>query len=355
MPTFCMFENRESCAAGLQLLLASLARTAPGSRVVVGGVASDGPTLQMAERLGLEAHHVPRVSGKGWDVKPELLLAGLERVEAAGDGDARVTWIDADIIVTRDVRPMLAALPDDAVLIAAEHRWGQHRGGDHRARAWGLTPGRALPDTANSCFVSVNRRHRPLLDAWQELLNDPHYREAQARHWRQRPIHTVGDQELLSALLGSDRFADPPLRWLRPGRDIIQAFGPASFGVWDRLRVAAGHRPLAVHAMGPHKPWDPSPAASLRQRYLMWHNLTMLYTAAAAGLLDDLPDESRRGPLARPPRLGYAGQALAGLPVAAVDGVVRALKKSLGIDRYLIDVDPRDTTDREPFHWVDPS
>ncbi|MFP3786552.1 hypothetical protein, partial [Burkholderia sp. SIMBA_024] len=91
--------------------------------------------------------------------------------------------------------------------------------------------------------------HRPLLEAWQGLLNDPRYRDAQTLHWRERPIHLVGDQELLSALLSCDRFADVPIRWLRCGRDIVQAFGPASFSAAERLKVAGGQRPLAVHSM----------------------------------------------------------------------------------------------------------
>ena len=86
------------------------------------------------------------------------------------------------------------------------------------------------------------------------MLSHPAYLKAQAQPWYERPLHMIGDQEVLTGLLGSVDFQETSIRLLRRGTDIAQCFGPAGFTPVERLRSMIGHRPAFVHAMGP-KPW----------------------------------------------------------------------------------------------------
>ena len=46
----------------------------------------------------------------------------------------------------------------------------------------------------------------------------------------------TGDQDVLTALLGSERYAGIPMNVLERGRDIVMNFGPAGYTVMERLR-----------------------------------------------------------------------------------------------------------------------
>ena len=85
-------------------------------------------------------------------------------------------------------------------------------------------------------------------------MNDDRYRDNQTRHQRDRDLGCVGDQDVLSALVGSAQFADVPVKLLQSGRDVVQNLGEFGWHPRDRLRSMLSGSPPLVHALGP-KPW----------------------------------------------------------------------------------------------------
>ena len=72
--------------------------------------------------------------------------------------------------------------------------------------------------------------------------------------WRDRPVHMISDQDVLTALLASDRFSSVPLRILRRGRDILQFMGLSGFTIFERVRYLIKGAPTFVHSLA-LKPW----------------------------------------------------------------------------------------------------
>jgi hypothetical protein len=232
----------------------------------------------------------------------------------------------------------------------------QNQGSAQRTENWGLPMGRVLPTTVNSGIVRATTAHRPLLAAWDRLLAHPLYLQAQAQAWYTRPPHMLGDQDVLTALLGSAHFSDVPLQLLRRGRDIAQCFGPAGFTVGERLASLAHGAPALIHAMGP-KPWAPAKgtggglAARIGTTYRRMDAELSPYARAAAELQDRLGAPARwtspSTPLARA-MAALAGRhiALQGLPLAAIDQIARRLKRMMKSsvisyhDAYRLVVDP---------------
>jgi hypothetical protein len=100
----------------------------------------------------------------------------------------------------------------------------------------------------------VDRTHIELLEVWKQLLESPAYLEAQASPWKSRPWHMKGDQDALTALLGSRRFADIRFKLLRNGRDIAHCFEADGYSFRARLAHAFRPLPQLLHAQGV-KPW----------------------------------------------------------------------------------------------------
>ena len=339
-----VFEDRSDAFPGVQLALAGLRRHLPGVPVEL-----IRPGVTGAERRWLDAR--PGVSlvdrsfdARGWDAKPAVLLAALEHAED-------VVWWDSDLLATADLAPVLPAAPPDGLVATEETFWGQEQGTGHRSRAWGLTTSRVLPTTVNTALLRVGPRHRPLLRAWQDLLASPTYRAAQARPAEQRPLHLLGDQEVLTALLESRRFAGERLHLLRRGATVAQCFGPAGFTVAERVRALAhGSGPSIVHAMGV-KPWTVLPwppggglprsreTAPWRRFYARLHAELSPYTVAAAQYRDELSDPAwvdSHSPWAARARLGRRRNPVVAdeLLLAAADSAVRRARRSLGIGRF---------------------
>ena len=139
--------------------------------------------------------------GHRWNVKPYVLL------EALAESDAEVWWLDSDIIVTRDFRPLSRGASAKTLLLTEEPRFtpadGAGEDGGLRAREWGLHPARLLPRVINTSVIRATRSHVPLLRRWSELLEHPEYLNA-PHEWAQRPAHLQSDQDVLTALLSSD-------------------------------------------------------------------------------------------------------------------------------------------------------
>lgn len=318
-------EDRPTHLVGAKLALLSLREHSPTLPIAMH--ASDPAFAGWCERhVGVQVEPVPVRDLTGWDVKPGVLLHHLEA------GEPELAWFDSDLICTRDLIPVLAGVPADHVVGTEEMPLGQHRGGSHRAVAWGLEPGRELPTTVNTAFLRVSRSHMDLLTVWRELLNRREYREAQQRPWNERPMHLVGDQEVLTALLGSKVFAGVPLHLLRQGVEIAQCSGPAGYAPGSRIRRAlAGEVPPLIHAMG-RKPWEAEGRSGPRGLYERRHAAQSPYTRASrryTGALDE-PAEWLGGPGGG----GAASVNLAELPLAMVDHVVRRSRAALGIARF---------------------
>jgi hypothetical protein len=318
------YENRIVNEPGVRLLVRSLFANVPKARLRLHFNSPDGRFAEWASQYpGLDLRPAALPAELGWNVKPVLLL------EALADGEAEVTWLDADIIVTRDFLTPFRAIAPDRLIVAEEALWGNRddRGG-LRSRGWGFPTGRELPFTINSCVVRVAPVHRSLLLDWNDLLESETYRSAQTLPWRDRPIHMLSDQDVLTALLASSRFGDIPLHILRRGEGILQAFGPPGFTLVERNRVRRHGLPCFVHAQGP-KPWlDPVGESMSWLRRAYRDTSPYLLCAAAIETAGAAPawtkPRTRLGLFLR--KLGFGRVWLAGMPLAALFDAARLVR-----------------------------
>jgi hypothetical protein len=242
----CTYEDRVDDFVGLRLLVSSLGRHVPQIPVHVACPAPD-PALErwLRARPNVTLDATSDQGLRGWNVKAGLLMRLLEQ------GHPEVTWIDSDVIVAGDFRSLI---PDDTSMIVTEELC---RNGPKenrlRTEGWSLPVGRALPSLVNSAFVRVTREHLPLLAAWIALLKSDSYRAAQRLPFEQRPIHMIGDQDVLGALLGSREFSHLPVKFLARGREIIHDIR-GGYAVSDRIANVFRPMPPLVHAQGA-KPW----------------------------------------------------------------------------------------------------
>ena len=243
-----VYEDRADHLIGVKLLLASLRHFEPGMKIklVLPGL-PDYLTSQFTDYSQITVDSRQR-GLSGWDVKPELLS------EALDDGYENALWLDADLILTAPLVPLLDRFAADSFITTEEPLGPRRPGSALRTPAWGLPLGRVLPVTLNSSVIRASRSHRDLLEAWVGLLRRNDYRAAQALSWNIRPDHLMGDQDALTALLGAHEFADIPLGLLRQGIDIAHCFNEDGFSVSQRIRHAFRPLPPLVHAQG-RKPW----------------------------------------------------------------------------------------------------
>jgi hypothetical protein len=254
----CTYENRPSDLTGVKLLALSLARHCPDVTLQFSAPAIAPSLRRWAARVEqLELLERRALDGAGWNAKPSLLLSLL------AEGHDEVVWIDSDVILSGDFRPRMPALGPEVLVATEEPDWGQNPSGAARAEGWGLAPGRDLPVGLNSCLLRVTHAHLPLLRRWSDLLETPAYTAAQARPWNERPLHFLGDQEVLTALLASSEFQDVSVQLLRRGRDVVQGFSAATYTVRERLANGPRRLPPVIHAQRV-KPWRSPGGASLR-------------------------------------------------------------------------------------------
>jgi hypothetical protein len=170
------------------------------------------------------------------------------------EGYSGVLWVDTDVIITRDFHQRFLNLDNKTLVVGSEPYWGPQQGGNHRAVTWGLKPGRSLPATANTGIICATSHHVDLLKAWQLLLNPPAYTEVQGQPASDQPLAMVSDQEVLTALLGSEKFSYIPIEMLKRGSDIARCCRAASYTPTERVKSLFEDAPLFIHAMG-GKPW----------------------------------------------------------------------------------------------------
>jgi len=319
----CTYEDRAANLVGIKLLALSLRRHSPTAQLQITCPVADDAFGDWCDRQS----NVTLLDGSalrhdGWDVKPALLSNALDA------GEKEAFWVDADILVTGDIRPLLTGLAENVLAGAEDHPWARHAGGTVRTEGWSMAVGRSLPNTFNTCVMRVTAMHRPLLAAWSELTAHPDYRAARQRPITTRPAHLRGGQDLLTALLGSERFADVPIHWVRCGPDIVHCAAAAGHTVGQRLRHAVTGLPPLVHAMA-RKPWALDRTPLYERLYLE----TSAYVAVAHGYRDELDEaelawtapQTRIGRLMTASCLGSAS--LRGLPLAMGESIVRAHRR----------------------------
>lgn len=342
----CLHEDRVGHFAGIQFAIASLHHYSPELKVALSFPNSNPEAERWIEQqpnvFRIQAHSV---TAKGWNIKPDLLLMLLEQ------GYHQVVWLDADIIVNGPILTEITS-EDASVLVSTEEPyWGQEQGTELRTRAWGLTPFRTLSATVNTGVIRVTQEHRQLIRDWQTLLRHPAYMEMQKIPDMQRPIHMVGDQEVLTALLGAKKYGLTRVRLLRRGVEIAQCFGAGGFCVSERVaNVLSRRKPQLVHAMGA-KPWTRSSippsifksGGGLRRRINAYYVYVMLEASPYLVAANNLKREDLSGSVWLK-RFSFGGRLFAttgfnsinltGLPLALIDSSGKLAKRVLKISRF---------------------
>ncbi len=269
----CAHENRPADLTGVKLLTLSLADHCPDLQVDFSWTHTNTEFSRWLTGFPqVRVRETPELDGRGWNVKPALLLYLLD------EGHREVVWLDSDVILDGDLRPLMSGLPPQTLVATEEPAWGAVEGSAPRTLGWGLEPGRDLKRTANSCLLRVTREHRTLLQTWQQLLDSSEYREAQARPWHERPMHLIGDQDVLTALLGSRDFAHLPVRLLKRGTDIVQSFDASTYTMGERLGNGFSRLPPLVHAQR-QKPWQLQTKPSLARNPQQYYHFVFLELA----------------------------------------------------------------------------
>lgn len=335
----CTHDDRPQAQTGLKLLVLSLARHCPGVDVLVSWPTPDATFVSWLDaQPGVQLHVDASFLGRQWNIKPDLLLHCLDR------GYQQVIWIDSDVIVARDFRHLLDDADPDTVVVAEDFYWAAHvfPGGTVRTRMWGLTPGRPLSWTANTGVLRVTGAHRPLLQAWKTLLETPAYVRAHQREWTSRPIHMVGDQDVLTALLASERFSRFPVRFLHRGRDVIYNFGPSGYTPRERFANLDGAEPPFVHCSGP-KPWEAPGTPSVLRNPKAYYARVGLELADYCRVARDYRGHMEQDAVAFDLttlaariccRLAGRRIPLQGLPITLFHGLGRHLRNALGYNLW---------------------
>jgi hypothetical protein len=326
--TICVAEDREVCEPCLKLLLLSLNACCPNLEVSLF-YAPAGAQFRSWLRKCPQVHLQTAAlkSGYGWNVKPQAIINLLD------SGFDEVLWLDSDIIVTRD--PRLSALPKDSFVITENTLVDERCDGKGlRARLWGFEVGRVLPFSLNSCVLRATKTHYRLMERWWELLHAKAYQECQRKPWRERPVHMLGDQDVLTALLASEEFAGTALHILRRGKDIIQFDGVNGYTVSERLGNLLGRRPAFIHSCA-GKPWSEhwqwTSSDGIREYVKQIYLDLSPYTLSARQFRQELESSTEwMEPHYRLSRIlrsfGLGRPALVGLPMALLSDLARVAK-----------------------------
>lgn len=330
----CIAEDRPFCETSLRLLLLSLRRHCGDQRVELFYPPADAAFRSWLEQFpGINLNLTAVPGAWGWNVKPQALLALFDR------GYDDVLWIDSDVLITGDFRNLFQHLPDATMVVTEEALYGYHQDPDGlRARLWGFRVGRCLPFTANTAVMRATTAHADLFRRWVSLLESPEYRDAQRADWNKRPPHMYGDQDVLTALLASEEFAEVPIRFLRRGKEIIQFFGPYGYTVRERLQNVFYGMPPFIHSQVT-KPWlkrSKPKASGRRQSFDALYLQLSPYTISSREYRRELPSAewlNASSMWARVLRVfGFFYPPLTGLPLAVISDLFAVAKSKLGRD-----------------------
>jgi hypothetical protein len=332
--TICIAEDRLVCEPALRLLLLSLDLHNPGKTISLFYPVASEEFLQWVRRFAQVRVQTDRLRhGFEWDVKPQAMMLLLEQ------GFDEAIWIDSDIVVTGDVSRVFGDLRSDC-MVATEDGLGDDRNDQNalRTRLWGLPVGRVLPFGLNSGVLRITKHHHRLMERWWELLQSEDYRAVQRREWAERPLHMMGDQDVLTALLCSSEFSDLPLFILRRGKHILQFNGVYGYTVAERTRNLFGDGPIFIHSFA-GKPWSHQWKSGSLREYIKNVYLDLSpYTSEAREFKTEIGSNSEwiepHYRLSRALRLlGLGRRELVGLPVAVLMDMIRAAKGQSGSTR----------------------
>jgi hypothetical protein len=330
----CIAEDRMGFGPPIKLLILSITKHCPALKIIlIFPPADEDFVAWLSQYPQVTLRTQPLPTAYGVNVKPQAILYLLD------EAHEEILWIDSDIIVTRDMAESLAGLDERTLVITEEALWTPYRDPDGmRARMWGFKVGRVFPFTLNTGVLRATNSHYSLMTKWRELLESEEYRSAQRQDWRSRPLHMVSDQDVLTALLASEEFADIPVEILLRGRDIVQFFGPYGYTLRERLIHMTGRQPSFIHAQGP-KPWlrasnkTPSrtPKNYLYDLYLDLSPYTLTASRFQRELSEPSPWMQAHSFAALALRaMGFWYAPLVGLPIAALADLVRLAKQLIG-------------------------
>ena len=326
--TFCTAEDRRGAEIGLKLLVASVAEHCPDVPLVLhrpDPLPEFAAWLKRFPQVRLVPHLLP--GAHQWNCKPHALQPELP------DDESEAVWLDSDLMLTRDPRPLFRPWTPDTLGITQEPTSQSHQGSRERTLAWKLPLGREIPCTLNSCVLRVTRRHLTLLTRWRELLERPEYIAIQGRPVAERGVAFASDQDVLNAVLGSQEFAGVPIGMLKSGVDVIHSGGALGYSVGQRLAGLFRPPPTVLHAISV-KPWvvlrgAPLPGQSAWFRRLMHEVSPYLAYARRYRSVVDEPCEwmDQHTPLGTVLRIAGLGHwALRGLPVTLAATLLRRIR-----------------------------
>ncbi|MEO0408057.1 MAG: hypothetical protein AAF289_11975, partial [Cyanobacteria bacterium P01_A01_bin.135] len=240
-----IYEDRPDYETGIKLLTSSLLSHASNIDIHIFAPNATPDFRRWVGDRPVSAHYWSPSPAAGFNVKPDTLLWALEQ------GYKQVIWLDDDIIVTRPLPDALLLQPPTVMVLAEISRRFKTR---DCVALWDLPFGRSFPVNPSACCFRVTAEHIGFLQRWKDLINAPDYCYWQSQPRQQRPIHMVGSDAVLHALLGSQFYQDIPLHLLRMGRDIAQCITPSHYTVGQRLMSLWWGVPPLVHAIG-RKPW----------------------------------------------------------------------------------------------------
>ncbi len=329
-PTFCLVEDRPRGEIGVKLLILSLAEHCSHPQAVLFlPDPTDGFRLWLKSFPWAELR-TERLRGAGsCVVKPSALLHLLEQ------GLPNVVWLDTDLLALRDPRPLFDAMDADTVGMAEEIRSAPHQGTECRTRGWGMEVGRTLPFTLSSCILRMTSRHMDLIREWRRLMESDDFTRHLEVPMPVRPIHAMGDQDVLNALLGSRKWAEFPLKVFRLGDALAHCGGAMTYSVGERLGHLLGAKPVFLHSLS-SKPWqllDPDwTFGGTNRRYRELMQEISPYLMSCRRYRDKLDDPCRwmdhRTPLGTCLRwMGFGNRALTGLPLALAAECARRIRR----------------------------
>jgi hypothetical protein len=324
---FCIAENRPEEQIATKVLLLSLQQFCPDVPIHLFFPGATPDFLTWLQELPQVVLENDLIKHEGWEVKVYALLQLFKK------GHNDIWWLDSDLLVTCNFIEKYSQLDDNTIVITEEALWGSHVDNGLRTRAWEFPLGRYFPFALNTSVLRVTQRHIKLIEKWKNLLETELYIETQKLPWDKRPWHVCGDQDVLTALLGSKEFEDIPVKVLRLGDDIIQYFGRSGYLCINRVRNLIYGLPPFIHSQG-WKPWrkkdteekqtiseylnrtylDLSPYCLLAKQYESKVNEEMTW-------IDNVSSSTKLFRI-----LGFKNPSLTGFPLAFVFDIVRYSK-----------------------------